>query len=85
MQEIQGPPEPGIRPPSRTKQPPDHPEHTITNHQSHQVYGTDADPWAIRDQRRVDEAERWGETVGMVEATYGADASTSLRRKCLLV
>jgi hypothetical protein len=29
----------------------------------------DADPWASGDQRYVDDAERWGETVGTTDAT----------------
>lgn len=64
LQDAQRPPEPDIRRPPRT-QPPEHSQQATTSHQSHRVYRADADPWASRDQRRVDEAERWGETVGM--------------------
>jgi hypothetical protein len=61
------------------------PQLATTSHQSHRIYETDADPWASRDQRRVDEAERWGETVGIADATHEANASTKPRGRCTLV
>ncbi|KAF2470775.1 uncharacterized protein BDR25DRAFT_334347 [Lindgomyces ingoldianus] len=50
-----------MRPPTWTTQPPGHREQPQASHQSSQDYRTSADPWAKGDQRRVDEAEHWGE------------------------
>jgi hypothetical protein len=46
LQDAQGPPEPGLWQPVRTRQPPDHPKHATASHQSYRVYRADADPWA---------------------------------------
>jgi hypothetical protein len=42
LQGLQGPPEPGIRQPLWTTQPPDRPEQATANHQSHRVCRTSA-------------------------------------------
>ena len=50
------------------ERPPDYPEQSTVGYESHQICGTDTDPWASGYQRIVDDAKHWGETVGTLDA-----------------
>lgn len=63
IQEIQGFMTPGAIPDSRMDRLEGNLERAQSSHKGHKLHGTNTDPWAIQD-RRIDEAEHWGETEG---------------------
>ncbi|OAL42832.1 hypothetical protein IQ07DRAFT_593570 [Pyrenochaeta sp. DS3sAY3a] len=82
LQDLQGPPRPGIRKPLWTTQPPGRPEQATASHQSHRVCRADADPWASGDQRRVNDSRALGGDWKYRGRKDEADASTNLEAQC---